>query len=494
VTRFDVPVVVGTGPSGIACAHALIERGIRPVMLDGGGSPGQEALARSRVADLPSVVEGAAGSTASRNNPAEKTWFGSSFATTPHPSSPLGYETGLTARASYAVGGLSRIWGGTFTFFRGLDDWPSAIRPAQADLDAVRALVPSSTTDLSGADQLTEGTVPGSESAARAMRRFSEASDGTWEVEASQVAIDSRLASRRRCVLLGTCLDGCAADALWYAGDTVRDWAESGLVTHLSGVVNAVEEEEGRVILRMADGSAAESIEAPRVYIAAGALSTGALLVRSGIARQLVLRDTATAFGAALQIRAGGDRRPHHGLSQWWARNADSTFLAQVYPPYAGNAQRLAARIGFLAKAPGALDRLARRLHPVIAYLGAEFSDRITVSADGDRVVVRGQLSEASRDEFRARMASFSSILRHAGYLLPVFVTEFSMPGTGYHFGASLPHGNGTDSLGRPSGMARLHIVDSTVLPQLEVGSITPTVMANAIRVGRESGDLLPAP
>jgi len=50
------------------------------------------------------------------------------------------------------------------------------------------------------------------------------------------------------------------------------------------------------------------------------------------------------------------------------------------------------------------------------------------------------------------------------------------------------PSGLETDLLGRPQGLKRTHIVDSSVLPSIAATTITFTVMANAHRIGTAVG------
>ena len=45
-----------------------------------------------------------------------------------------------------------------------------------------------------------------------------------------------------------------------------------------------------------------------------------------------------------------------------------------------------------------------------------------------------------------------------------------------------------TDLLGRPTGWRRIHAVDATVFPSIPATTITFSVMANAHRIGWESG------
>jgi choline dehydrogenase-like flavoprotein len=64
-------------------------------------------------------------------------------------------------------------------------------------------------------------------------------------------------------------------------------------------------------------------------------------------------------------------------------------------------------------------------------------------------------------------------------------------PGRGFHGGSSLPmrqnpQGLESDLFGRPSGLRRIHAVDSSIFPSIPATTITLTAMANAHRIGDE--------
>ena len=484
-------VVVGTGPSGVAIAAALMEAGVRPVMLDGGNLPDESAFAgqaRSRSSDGNNPLGSSRAGTPRKEDPGGKAWFGSSSPFIQPSESRVDYQPDLVARASYGVGGLSRVWGGTFEFYRSFARWPSAARPSQSDFDCVRRIVPSSLTTWPEAGAGTSpGEVQGSPVSRRAMEAFLRQSrSGGWDVVPSVIAIDSRRGSDSACQPCGLCLTGCPLDSIWFAGDQIQRWAESGRIDYRPNhVVGKVEERPDRVTLRGQSAEQGFAISAERVFVAAGALSTAALLVESGFVDAVTVRDTATSFGAALDLRRRLKPVAAHGLSQWWVRTKDEDFSAQVYPPDASNSAVLADRLPMVPSSWPPASRLATRLHPVISYLHESLSDTLTVARSGSRISVMGSLSVETAGAFRDSLRGFARSLRSAGYWMPVRATQFTAPGTGYHFGASLRHGIESDDLGRPFGLSRLHIVDSSVLPALEVGSITPTVMANAIRIGR---------
>lgn len=475
MTEADRPLIVGTGASAVAVAAVLIARGLRPIMLDGGITAERDEGAESSA-------------TLEREDPGAKTWFGSDFATRSHPSAAIRYTDGVKTRASAAVGGLSRIWGGTFAFYSDFSRWPAEAVPADEDVALVKSLVPASVTEFAG--RSGEGLVAGSQRSRRAMTAFERLAPGArWKVQSSEIAIDSRPGSEHSCTLLGVCLSGCPRDSIWYAGDQIRRWARAGDIDHVKGaLVERFTEADGLVTVYATGPKGPARFESRNVFVAAGPLSTAAILIRSGVSDELTVRDTSTAFAAMAQIGARREPAPHHGLSQWWAKSKDASFAAQVYPPDKANSARVAERLPAPARLPILLDQASRRLHPIIAYLDSDKSDSLILDRSGDEIRVRPSGTDGGLAEFRSYLQEMSRIFLRAGYVLPVFATQFTSAGTGYHSGASVPHGVATDALGRLRPDSGVHIVDSSVLPHIQVGSITPTVMANAARIGRQVG------
>ena len=131
---------------------------------------------------------------------------------------------------------------------------------------------------------------------------------------------------------------------------------------------------------------------------------------------------------------------------------------------------------------------MAAHIHPVVAYLNETESGGLVVEKDGEKIMVRVENGDASRS-MKRWLRALSRTLTRQGLLMPVGTFEITPPGTGYHSGASLPHGVETDSLGRLAGSRRVHFVDSSVVPKISVGSITPTVMINAMRIARQASE-----
>jgi choline dehydrogenase-like flavoprotein len=68
-------------------------------------------------------------------------------------------------------------------------------------------------------------------------------------------------------------------------------------------------------------------------------------------------------------------------------------------------------------------------------------------------------------------------------------------PGRGFHCGGTFPMQSKpdrlqSDTLGRPAGFRRLHVVDATTFPSVPAAPITYTVMANAHRIASAHHEL----
>jgi hypothetical protein len=100
-------------------------------------------------------------------------------------------------------------------------------------------------------------------------------------------------------------------------------------------------------------------------------------------------------------------------------------------------------------------------------------------------------------DDGRSVLRKFSRelarFMRSAGFFRIPLVSQDSVAAQGYHFGASFPMQSRpteihqTDTLGRPFGWKNIHIVDTSVLPQIPSTGIGIATMANSYRIARNT-------
>src|SRR5256714_12737660 len=118
-------VVVGSGPAGVACAHALLQQGARVTMLDAGLD--LESDRKANVAHLRSKSPQSWDATSLRfiregvsveaGGIPLKMAYGSSFPYREPAPMPMARD-GAEGKPSFARGGLSNVWGASVMPFR----------------------------------------------------------------------------------------------------------------------------------------------------------------------------------------------------------------------------------------------------------------------------------------------------------------------------------------------------------------------------------------
>jgi choline dehydrogenase-like flavoprotein len=504
-------LVVGSGPAGIAAALALRARGRPVILIDGGRrlAPATEALrarlaaaagpadwdaaaARAWAAPPPGVAAGgiarhaaaAALMAEAETLAAPAPWFG--------------------LRASQAAGGLSLVWGAAVLPWAAADlaGWPvgpealaphyravAGFLPVAGRQDQLAALFP----DLPMAGRVP--LMPGPQGAAllaaldRAAPRLR--AQGLVHGMARQ-AVEAEA-----CRGCGLCLRGCPWGLVASTLPLLeRLRADPGVSYQPGRIVTGFAEDAAGVTLRLADGT---RLAGTRLFLAAGVLGTARIALASlpGPA-ELLLADSPQLFTPFLALRGTGDPRAaaRHELALAFLELADpavSPFLVhtQLYGWTEAYAREMRARYPLPFAGP-LFDRLARRLIVAQSFLHSRHGPRIGLSlAPGDaagrlrvRLVAAAEMAGVAA-AVRRRLARG---LRAAGLLALRPAARDGAPGSSFHCGGTLPMraapGPGeTDALGRPAGLARVHIVDASVLPAIPATTITFPVMANAHRI-----------
>jgi choline dehydrogenase-like flavoprotein len=518
-------IVIGSGPSGIACAAALIEMGNTVTLIDGGIALDRERDVRKRrmAGQDPqqwSLEDVAASRTpvAADGTVSSKLAYGSDYPyAVPNVASPL-TNKGAGAGRSFAVGGFSTVWGAALMPFRQADlvDWPVTAEQLASAQAAILKLIPFAARVDGLCEEFplygtpTDAPQPGPQIEnllARMQSREDALAKAGIRYGASRVAVDFKgKATGRGCNQCGLCMHGCPRDLIYSAAAGLTELLGTGKLTYVSGlVVRRIEETGDSVTVHGVDASGIpQPIQGRRVFLAAGVFSSSEILLRSmhDYGRKLTISDAQYYVFPILQAKAvsGIVRRPLNTLAQAFLEILDddvSPYAVQIQI-YGYNdllreilKRKLGALYSFFPE-----NLLLGRFLLAQGYLHSNHSGHIELSlakeGEGDRVYV----TAVTHPETRMRIDKVLKKLTRAGPaiggvpLKPLLqVTE---PGRGFHVGGSFPmraspRAGESDTLGRPFGMLRTHVVDASVLPSIPATTITQTVMANAYRIGRSA-------
>ena len=338
--------------------------------------------------------------------------------------------------------------------------------------------------------------------AARILDRMSAARDplraAGFSFGASRLAVANPASGG--CRYCGLCLHGCPWGLIYNAAQSI------GTIRRRAGlIVDRVEEAGARVRLRTrarADG-APGTLECDRVFLACGTYQTARIMLNSQPSLgALTLRDSQYFLLPLLGAGAAGEPEAErlHTLSQIFLEVADGRISR--YPAhlqiYTYNDLYPRAIRDKLRAVPWLAARVARavsrRLLAIQGYLHSHESGTATVRLRGDALeLVRVPDPRPARivRKLARKLSRHSDAL---GFRPLAPLLNVGNPGQGAHAGGTLPMrehpGAGEcDTLGRPTGFKRVHLVDASVLPSIPSTTITLTVMANAHRIGSAAHD-----
>jgi len=448
-------VVIGSGPTAVSCLSSLIEKGIRPIVLDFG---------------LESIKNFGS------NERGHKVWFNSAASYQQPVFSRINYHKDIKVRPSYGLGGFSRVWGATCNLNYDFSKWPENIRPSDSDIKLVSDLLNPSTFDISVefSGEQVHKTVESLSSELISMK--------------PTLAIDTRSTSRKKCINLGTCLTGCEVDSIWYAGGLIRNWSESDLIEYRSGVlVEKLIAHENFIEIQVKVDNEFRIVKASKVFLATGVLSTSQILINSKILDEVEIKETPTYFLAAIAIQPGGPPLENKiTLSKAWVTDAANSFLVQLYSPGEGNMNRIQGALPALISRGPILKLATKYLMPLIIYAKEVPAAKMFYNSERERIEIIPIKSKNRRTQFKRIIKLIRKPFSKSWAFIPPHQLFFKREIlTGYHFGASISHGKITDQFGQISGFDNIHIIDASVLPEINPGSIVSIAMINAARITR---------
>lgn len=518
-------IIIGSGPAGIAAAYALLGRGREVRMLDVGVTLEQDRIARRErmgsqppSAWTPDDLEAVqAPRRATRTDGMRP--YGSDFAIR-DVVGLLGVASarpGIALRPSFARGGLSNGWGAAVAPYRleDISDWPAEARNLAPHYQAVSSFMPISAQrdDLDDVFPMwrveNPSPLPPSSTAASLITRLGAKRNSLADkgVRFGQ----ARQAVRSGCRMCGMCLYGCPYQLIYNAGHALDDLMHRpGFAYERDRLVVGFSEGAGGVEISSTrpDGSDPQMHTGARMFIATGVLPTAKLILGQPAFRgqELTLLDSQQVLLPMLHswaVAKGFQTEQRHTLAQVFLEIMDGavssrTVHAQLYTYNDLFPLDMNARFGRLAPAMRpVIEAICRRLIVAQAFLHSNESARISIrlkQATGGAAWLDGtprSVAETGPALQRVKR-KLSQVMRSAGVMALGSQARIGAPGSSFHCGGTLPMnanpaGQQTDVYGRLPGLAKVHVVDASVLPSIPATTITFSVMANAHRIASTS-------
>jgi len=513
-------IVIGSGPAGVSCAVALLVQGRSVLMIDAGAElePERAQQLAALSATPPETWTGPAtawmreGMQSTAEGIPLKLSFGSDYPFRILPGASVVEGTGVNTKFSMGRGGFSAVWGTSIMPYRqrDIEGWPITAADLAPHYRAVLDFMPVA----QGSDALEEcfptfktaKPMPLSPQASELLKNLQSHEP---QLRAQGVSFGrSRLAiNAPPCVRCGLCMYGCPYGLLYSTMQTVDTLIHNPNFRYAPGFVVQLFEEVGDEVLvhTLNARGTQETFSGERIFMAAGVLASTAIVLRS-----LGLYDHPVAFADSqyfllpmLRLRGvpGFERGNLHTLAQLFLELMDdavtpNTVHLQTYTYNDLFEAPIAQRLGPL-RAIFPSEAFLSRLFLFQGYLHSDDSRPMQGHLERTATGAALRLTSAPRPQTEATLKKvvrkLGSLRRLTGLLPLAPLLQPGDPGRGFHTGGSFPmsanpSGLKTDLLGRPPGLKRTHIVDSSVLPSIAATTITFTAMANAHRIGTLAG------
>jgi choline dehydrogenase-like flavoprotein len=528
-------VVVGSGVSGAHAALTLLERGHEVELWDVGRNepafpePGAsfdelkshlaDPIAYFLGADLGALVPPASGELL-RYPPSRE------FLIAPADDLWPFRSAGFHAYGSFAKGGLANGWGANASSFDDDDlaEWPLSFSDMEAAYKTVYDRIPVAgpieddlTTHLRGVHP-SQPCVGLSVSDQRLLttyhRRKSHLEKLGVKIGRARLAVVTDPSRADACDYSERCLWGCPKGSIYNPRlSTLKQCEAHRGFRYLAGrLVLGLQSTADRIDgVRFLDVATREIRVEPcsAVFLAAGALQTGAIFLRSLRAAHADaeplsegLMDTTVVKIPFLALRSIGQPPDAHSFqfnrliagmiseSAPWPRYLHAELLhltSLIYHP-------LIEQLPFDTRTS---TKLFFAFKPALGVATLFFPDRI-VAGNHQRLVDQGENAQKielhyrdSEDKerfIRQAVVRMRSALRRLG-CIPRGVVR-APPGAGIHYAGTVPMGSGAkrcDSSGRSNLFANLYIADGAAFPALPSKSITMSLAAHATRVANKA-------
>jgi choline dehydrogenase-like flavoprotein len=505
--------ILGSGLSGLAAAHALIRRGLKPVMLDAGREidPSTEAVVSRMAAAKPQGWTAADIAHIKRNETIagrgipRKLVFGSDYIYGGEPEARIASPQ-AKAVMSLAKGGFGNAWGAAVLPADASDlspDWPAATARLDEHYRAIFRWLPLS----AGRDAL-EGPFPTFSERCAPLpmpgqaQPFMQALDrlARPDIAHGLARLAVHATGPQGCRRCGLCLSGCVYSSIFNPGDEIDALSRAGLIDYRPGhVVERLAETGDAVTVSVRRGETREELVFSHVFVAFGAVSTTRLMLASldAYGTRISLGDSQKFLLPLFRLR-GADYAldDTHSLAAMFVETrvpelADHWMHMQVSAISDFVLRRLGADRSALRRM--ALAPALRRMLIAWGSLHSAHSARLEMWLNRDGTL-EAQEADVDRAQANVRkgLAHFNRHVRASGTWGATPLVNYSGVGSGNHTGASFPMRSSpssrfeSDVLGRPAGWQRTHLVDAASMPSIPATTIALLMMANADRIATQ--------
>ena len=392
-------------------------------------------------------------------------------------------------KPSLIFGGYSNIWGGAVALLNKDKSSKWGLLAEEIDNGYKKFInelnIHSNRKDF---EKYTNNKLPVSEKEKNLINKLNKHSNNNFFVDYSAIALENRI-DESICKICGEYSWSCKTNSSWSSTTRFKQLIVDKKINYLkNAVVKKILEkvDENIVIVEFLIDGKIEIKEFNKVFVGAGAIGTSKIMMNSiDNLKQVEIKSNDLVTIPYINFSINNSKKLHTFSDIFFNfQNNNCKFFGQIYGisenlfKMSANAVPIATKLKHLVKP------FLRYSGGIFLYLDENISSSLIIKEKN--IQIRGRKS----DNRRLRIAIFSLFFKFlkTGVLIFPFLGTKKKYGNSNHYGGQFPLNdkgnlNSTDLLGRLEIFNNVHIIDSSVLPYLEPGPITLTVMANSYRI-----------
>jgi len=307
----------------------------------------------------------------------------------------------------------------------------------------------------------------------------------TWLSNGSQ----NKLEKVEICEFCGSYTWDCNGENIWSSKNFIKKQIELKKLNYLENTkLVSFKEESTKVNCDLIKSNKCINKTYDKVFLCSGVISTSLIIMNSTNLRELEVKNSDLLSIPFVNLYRKGKKR--HSLSDLFVHkitNESEVFL-QIYGFSRGllNLANDAVPISrFIKKLP---NFLFKNFGGIFMYLNQENSSSMKITKTSDGITFNP--INANFDINKELKAVRKYLLK--GKILPLYILKKNYKfGKSNHYGGQFSHAASsgeihTDRIGRLKNLKNVHILDSSVLPVINTGPLTITMMANSYRITEE--------
>ena len=511
-------IVIGSGPAGISSSKALIEKNKKVLLIDVGfeiendfremknklskKEPGNWSSEDKKLV-LDSINFNLQGADT-------KKLYCSDFASKKNFFSNI-EMINCKPYVSYAKGGLSNLWGRSIDKYNNKDfeKWPKKIKNLDFYYKKILKFMDISIWNFNNKNshffEKSRNNYYLSKQSEYLIGKYKK----NYEfLNKKGISLKSNViaGSFNDCKYCGMCLYGCYYDILYTTVDTINELEKESNFNYLSGytVTEIIEEKSKKNIRIQAINNKTSEVEvfiSNKVYLAAGAISSTKIIMESNkiYNKQITIKTSDLYYIPGLTLKNIKNIKDEmlFTLSQLSLNIQDTKISKKPINIYIHGYNNLFEKVfnnkDFLKVILfKLLNLILGRVVVLFNYIHSDYSSILQLELLNNKLILKGVENKKSKlINFKIKIKLLKSIFKTG--IIPIFFLNKKRPiGSSSHLGSSFPMSDNpkyleSDIYGRVCGYKNIHIVDSSVLPNIPSISHTFTIMANAYRIAYET-------